>query len=111
MNDKWYRLKSSFILEYTEDYEKYYAFPSNTMNAAVYDASNNSQTDKTINYLSDLVFTEESLDKNSTPKAKYYFVINEYKYYIVSSKVFFEVTSSSGHLYTITSDKDFSDLF
>ena len=93
------------------DNEKYYAFPSNTMDAAVYDASNNSQTDKTINYLSDLVFTEGSLDKNSAPKAKYYFVINDYKYYIVSSKIFFEVTSNSGHLYTITSDKDFSDLF
>ena len=111
VNDKWYRLRSSFIFEYTEDYEKYYAFPSNTMNAAVYDASNDSQTDKTINYLSDLIFTEGSLDKNSTPKAKYYFVIDDYKYFIVSSKIFFEVTSNSGHLYTITGDKDFSDLF
>lgn len=98
-------------MEYTEDYEKYYAFPSNTMNAVIYDASNNSQTDKTINYLSDLIFTEGSLNKDLTPEAKYYFVIDDHKYYIASSKIFFEVTSNSGHLYTITSDKDFSDLF
>ena len=109
-NGKWYKLRVSLSLGSYEGTKLLYAFPSNTAEAKVYNLDN-TETGKTVNYLSELVFSQASFRGNILEEAKYYFTVGDAKYYILSSKEFAISYGNYGYLYTIVSDIDFSSLF
>ena len=108
-NGKWYKMRSIFEL-YASTRDSFYAFPSNIEESLIYN-SDNAETNVLVDYLSDLIFSESSTHNKSVENAKYYFVINDVKYYILSPKEFLSSQANYRYLYTIVSDKDFSSLF
>ena len=108
-NGKWYKMRSNFDV-YASNRDSFYAFPSNIEETLIYN-SDDTETGVSVDYLSDLIFSENSTHNKSVEDAKYYFVINDVKYYILSSKEFLSSQANFRYLYTIVSDKDFSSLF
>ena len=77
----------------------------------IYNSLDETETGKSVNYLGDLLFQEATAQANIKDDAKYYFVINNTKYYILSPKTFAYSAAVNSRIYTIVSDKDFSSLF
>ena len=108
-NGKWYKLRS--ILEPSiSEKDSFYAFPSSLKETLIYN-SDSTETGQSIDYLSDLLFTENSTHNKSVDDAQYYFVVNNIKFCILSPKEFLSSDNNYRYLYTIVSDKDFSSLF
>ena len=111
-NGKWYKERTVFeVYSSSKESERLYAFPSNTEEVPIYNSLDETETGKSANYLSDLLFEEATAQANIKDDAKYYFVINNTKYYILSPKTFAYSAAVNSRIYTIVSDKDFSSLF
>ena len=109
-NGKWYKVRSILSMGYYDGNENLFAFPSNTPEVTIYH-SNDVGTGKSANYLTELLFAKTTMQENTMSDVQFYFVINDVKYCILSSKTFTRSDENYRYLYTITSSKDFSNLF